>query len=163
MATKVQKNLRIDAGILDQFEKIANRKKQHHNIEIEEMMKAYIARDGQLLFDDLYAPRIEQATERAMEKQINRLAKMINKDHIDTTAALYSAPAFYNQTVKAIEDIFEGYLDPRLLSPTRSPISANYSLSENGKQAVRNLRNISMTDHKEQRKEKESSKEGMKA
>lgn len=153
MATKTQKNIRIDAGILDQFEKIANRKKQHHNAEIEELMKQYIARDGQLLFDDLYAPRIAHSVKQAVEEQINRLAKMINKTQIDSTASLYSAPLLHNQVVRGMEDVLDMYLNGQLLNQNRVRISDRFTLAANGKTAVRNLRNLALSDHKENRKE----------
>lgn len=160
MAKKVQKNLKLDAGILAEFEKIADRKKEHHNREIEEMMKAYIARDGQLIFDDLYAPRIAHSVKQAVDDQINRLAKMIYQAQVDATAALYSTPIFYNQTLKGMEDILENFMNVQLLNPTRSRISNKNSLNENGQQAVRNLRNIAITDHKDNKKKK--TKEEMK-
>ncbi|MED1205595.1 hypothetical protein [Heyndrickxia acidicola] len=155
MATKVQKNLRIDAGILAEFEKIANRKKQNHNAEMEELMKQYIARDGQILYDDLYAPRIAQAVKNAVDEQINRLAKMIYKTQVDATAALYSAPVFHTQTLKGMENVLEAFLDKRLLDPNRLRPSDQYTFSGNGKPAVSNLRKIARTDHQEQKKEPE--------
>lgn len=157
MARKRQKNIRIDEGILNEFEKIANRKKQHHNEEIEELMKQYIARDGQMLFDDLYAPRIAHSVKQAVDEQINRLAKMIYKTQVESTAALYSAPVFHNQMIKGVEDVLDMYMNGQLLNPNRIRISDQYSLSSNGKQAVKNLRKIALSDHQDQKKE--SSKE----
>lgn len=153
MAIKQQKNLRIDMGIAEQFAKICKKNGVDQNSQMEDLMKQYIARDGQILFDDIYAPRIEAATERAMDKQITRMIKMLNKVQIDSTASLYSHPAFYNQTIKGIEDVLNEFLDARVLNPHRTAISSKYSVSSNGKQAVRSLRNIALTDMKEQRKE----------
>ncbi|MCI2254237.1 hypothetical protein L2D08_07660 [Domibacillus sp. PGB-M46] len=154
MARKQQKNIRIDQGVLAEFEKIANRKKQHHNAEIEELMKQYIARDGQLLFDDLYAPRIAHSVKQAVDDQINRLAKMIYKTQVESTAALYATPVFHNQIVKGVEDVLEMFLDARILNQNRIRISDQYSISSNGKQAVKNLRKMALTDHQEQKKGK---------
>lgn len=154
MARKQQKNIRIDQGVLSEFEKIANRKKQHHNVEIEELMKQYIARDGQLLFDDLYAPRIAHSVKQAVDDQINRLAKMIYKTQVESTAALYATPVFHNQIVKGVEDVLEMFLDARILNQNRIRISDQYSISSNGKQAVKNLRKMALTDHQEQKKDR---------
>lgn len=154
MARKQQKNIRIDQGVLSEFEKIANRKNQHHNAEIEELMKQYIARDGQLLFDDLYAPRIAYSVKQAVDDQINRLAKMIYKTQVESTAALYATPVFHNQIVKGVEDVLEMFLDARILNQNRIRISDQYSISSNGKQAVKNLRKMALTDHQEQKKDR---------
>lgn len=153
MAHKRQKNLRIDEGILDEFEKICNRKKQNHNVEMEELMKQYIARDGQMLFDDLYAPRIAHSVKTAVDDQINRLAKMIYKTQVESTAALYSAPVFHSQMLKGLEDILDMFINPQLLNQNRIRISDQYSLAANGKTAVKNLRKIALTDHQDQKKE----------
>ncbi|MED3561487.1 hypothetical protein [Bacillus xiapuensis] len=153
MARKRQKNIRIDEGILAEFEKIANRKKQQHNTEIEELMKQYIARDGQMLADDIYAPRISKSVEMAVEKQINRLAKMIYKTQVDSTASLYGSPVFHTQMLRGMEDILDTFLDTRLLRQDRVRISDQYSLANNGKQAVKNLRKMALTDHQEQKRE----------
>lgn len=155
MAKKVQKNLKLDAGILAEFEKIANRKKEHHNTEIEELMKQYIARDGQMLFDDLYAPRIAYSVEKAVDKQVNRLAKMIYQTQVDASAALYSSPVFHIEMLKGVEEIMESYLDPRVLNPNRPKISNKFTFNENGKRAVASLRKIANIDHQEKRKQKE--------
>lgn len=152
MATKVQKNLRIDAGILSEFEKIAKRKKQNHNAEVEELMKQYIARDGQMLFDDLYAPRIAHSVKQAVDEQINRLAKMIYKTQTDATAALIAAPVFHTQTIKGVEDVLDMYLNSQLLNPNRIRISNELSNANNGKTAVARLRKMAFSDHQEQKK-----------
>lgn len=153
MAKKQQKNIRIDKTVLDEFAKIADRKGQHHNIEIEEMMKHYITRDGQLVFDDLYAPRIAHAVKQAVDEQINRLAKMIYKTQVESTASLYSTPVFHNTLLKNVEDVLETFLHPRLLSESRTRISDKYSKNENVHHAVRNLRKMAHTDHREQQRE----------
>ncbi|USK77779.1 hypothetical protein [Peribacillus frigoritolerans] len=161
MAKKVQKNLKLDAGILAEFEKIANRKKEHHNTEIEEMMKQYIARDGQMLFDDLYAPRIAYSVEKAVDKQVNRLAKMIYQTQVDATAGLYSSPVFHIEMLKGVEEIMESYFDHRVLNPNRPKVSNKFTFNENGKKAVANLRKMANVDHQEKRKAK--AMEGMQA
>lgn len=153
MATKRQKNLRIDDSILTQFEKICKKKKVDQNSEMEELMKQHIARDGQMLTDDIYAPRIAQAVTHAVDAQINRLAKMIYKTQVDATAALYASPVFHNQSLKGMEDILEMFLNSQLLNPNRVRISDQHSLNTNGKTAVHNLRKIALTDHKEQKRE----------
>ncbi|USK72633.1 hypothetical protein [Peribacillus asahii] len=155
MARKRQKNLRIDEAILDEFEKIANRKKQQHNTEIEELMKAYIARDGQLIFDDLYAPRIEHAVKQAVESQINRLAKMIYQTQVDATASMYSAPVFHIESLRGIENILETYIRPEVLNPSRVKVSDQYTFNHNGKLAVKNLRKVAYMDHQENKKAKQ--------
>lgn len=153
MAVKRQKNLRMDDGILSEFEKICKKKKMDQNAIMEDLMKQFIARDGQMLFDDLYAPRISHAVKTAVDDQINRLAKMIYKTQIDATAALYSTPILHNQLLHGMEDIMDMYLDPRIMNQNRTRISEQYTFNLNGKNAVRNFRNIAITDHKEQKKE----------
>lgn len=117
-------------------------------------MKQYIARDGQMLFDDLYAPRIAHSVKTAVEEQINRLAKMIYKTQVDATAALYSSPVFHSQTLKGVEDVLDMFINPQLLNKDRIRISDQYSLANNGKTAVKNLRKIALTDHQEQKAER---------
>jgi hypothetical protein len=156
MARKVQKNIRVDEGVLQEFVKIADRKKEHHNVEIEELMKQYIARDGQLLFDDLYAPRISHAVKTAVDEQINRIMKVLYNINVDVTAALYSAPTFHQQSVKGLEDVIESFLNPQLLDQQRTSISANYSLAQNGQKSVDHLRKIAHSDIQKRRTKKES-------
>ncbi|PGQ88339.1 hypothetical protein [Priestia megaterium] len=151
MARKVQKNVAIDAGVLAEFAKIANRKKQNHNAEIETMMKEYIARDGQMLADDIYAPRIAQAVKLAVEGQINRLAKMIYQAQINSSAALYSGSLLHIENTKNIEKLFETYLDPRLLKPDRQKLSAKMSFDKNGKAAIETFRKYAHDDVQKQK------------
>jgi hypothetical protein len=161
MAKKKQKNITIDAGILKSFEKIADQKGQHHNIEIEEMMKAYIARDGQLLFDDLYAPRVDQVVTKAVDRGTDRMAKMVYQAQLDSTAALYSSPVFHIEMLKAIEEILETFFDPRVLNQNRPKISNKFTFNHNGKLAVKNLRKMANAELQEKRKAKVM--EGMQA
>lgn len=151
MAKKANKHFRLDEGILNEFVKITKKKKAIQSEEVEEMMKQYISRDGEMIFDDLYAPRISHAVKQAVDEQINRLAKMIYKTQVDATASLYSAPVFHNQTLKGIEDVLDMYINGQLLNPNRQRISENHTLNTNGKNAIHNLRKIALTDHKEQK------------
>ncbi|MED4068584.1 hypothetical protein [Priestia megaterium] len=153
MARKVQKNVGIDAGVLAEFTKIANRKKQNHNAEIEAMMKDYIARDGQMLADDIYAPRIAEAVKLAVDGQINRLAKMIYQAQINSSASLYSGSLLHIENLKNIEELLETYLDPRLLNPDRQKLSARFSFEKNGKTAIKRFRKIAHDDVQEQKRE----------
>lgn len=154
MARKRQKNLRLDEGIVTEYEKICDRKKENHNTVMEELMKQYIARDGQMLFDDLYAPRIAHSVKTAIDEQINRLAKMIYKTQVDATASLYSTPVFHSQQIKAMEDVLDMFINPQLLNKDRIRISDQYSLANNGKTSIKNLRKIALSDHQEQKAEK---------
>lgn len=153
MAKKRQKNIRIDAGVLDAFEKIAGRKGQHHNAEIEEMMKSYIARDGQLLVDEVYAPMIAQAVKIAVQAEINRLAKMIYQAQINSSASLYSGSLLHIENLKNIEELLETYFDPRLLNPERQKLSAKFSFEKNGKTAIKRFRKIAHDDVQQQKRE----------
>lgn len=159
MSVKKQKNIRIDESVLNEFEKIANRKKQKHNSEIEDLMKQYIARDGQLLFDELYAPRIEHTVKQAMDDQVNRLAKMISKVSIDATASIYSTPLLHNQILKGTEDILERYLDVRILNQNRTPISQEYTVSKTANNAIGYMRKLAYTDHDQQRAKQRQEKQ----
>lgn len=158
MAVKRGKHMRIDSGTLTEFEKIAKKKKKHQNQIIEEMMEEYITRDGQMLTDDLYAPRIAEYVKKAVDGQINRLAKMIYKTQVESTASLYANPLLHNQILAGVEEILEEFLHPQLLDQNRTLISKNYTLDKNGKVAVNRLRKVAHTDHEEQ-KEKKREKE----
>jgi len=153
MAKKRQKNIRIDAGVLDAFEKIAGRKGQHHNAEIEEMMKSYIARDGQLLVDEVYAPMIAQAVKIAVQAEINRLAKMIYQAQINSSASLYSGSLLHIENFKNIEELLETYFDTLLLNPERQKLSAKFSFEKNGKTAIAKFRKIAHDDVQQQKRE----------
>ena len=153
MARKVQKNVGIDAGVLAEFAKIADRKKQNHNAEIEAMMKDYIARDGQMLADDIYAPRIAQAVKLAVQGEINRLAKMIYQTQINSSASLYSGSLLHIENMKNIEELLETYFDPRLLNPNREKLSTKFSFEKNGKTAIAKFRKIAHDDVQQQKRE----------
>lgn len=77
MARKLQKNVRIDSDILSDFERICKKKDISQNVMMEDLMKQFIARDGEELFDNLYSPKIESVVKNAIEGEINRLANMI--------------------------------------------------------------------------------------
>jgi hypothetical protein len=146
MARKKQKLLRIDESILNEFEKICKKKKSEYSYEVEQMMKDYIARDGQKLVDELYAEQIGKAVKSAMDDQVNRLAKMIYNVNVDTTAVLNSVPAIYKKNLKAIETTFENFMNEQLLSPERSSQADHFDYNSDGQKMVSNLRNHARND-----------------
>jgi hypothetical protein len=146
MPKKKSKHLRIDEGILNEFEKIAKRKKSQHNTEVEEMMKQYIALDGQMLFDELYAPRLEHVIKRVFDQETHRIMGMLYNVHRDATAALYANPIFHNKILEGVEKIIESFIQPALLNTDRNSIAQNYDFNTNGKNAVDHLRKIAHSD-----------------
>lgn len=161
MARKKDVHYKIDEGIVNEFTKIIESKKKNdkdrtitYSGVIEEMMKNYIALDGQLLVDEIHAPRIGYAVKKAVDDQMQRLIKMISKTQLEATAALYSAPLFHHETLKGMEEILENYMNTQLLDPARTRIADKKSFNTNGLQSIQTLRNIAVNDRKAQMKRK---------
>lgn len=150
MAKKAQKNYRIDAGVANKFSEICDSIGTDRNVIVEQLMKDFIAKDGKLLAGDIMAPWLAKSVEKAVEKQINRLAKMIYRTHVDATASVYGVPLLHKAIIKDVEDVLHTWINPQLLNPNRKRISDRRTLEDNGTGSVHNLRKHALTFHKKE-------------
>ena len=142
MGKKIQKNLRIESGISSEFAKICERKKLNQNEVVEDLMKQYIARDGESLFDELYAPKITKMVQKGIDNQINRLAKMLYQTQTNSAAALHAIPFFHIEMMKYMHEAFPNYLDKRLLAPTPKNLAKDYTMEHNGQRVINQFQNM---------------------
>lgn len=142
MGQKTQKNLRIESGISDEFAKICKRKKLNQNEVVEDLMKQFVARDGQAIFDELYAPHIMAMVQKGVDSQINRLAKMIYQTQTNSAAALHAIPLFHIEMMNFFDAAVQNYFDKRILAEEPKNLFKEYTMDKNGKGAITALQNM---------------------
>lgn len=151
MATKTKKLYSIDSKIADEFMKICKRNDQEFSGVVEEFMKLYIRKDGEVLFDDLYAPRIDQVVSRRIDKGLDRIAAMINNVNVDVTAALLMFPSVYKKTMVSIEDTLNEFVIQEVLKPTRQPLAQDFMVGQDGQVMIQTARNAARKNLNEKR------------
>jgi hypothetical protein len=156
MGKREGKFFRIDSSLTDEFVKICKRKKTEQSDEIEALLKQYIAKDGEITIDDIYAPRIAQAVKVAVDDQVNRIAKMLYNINVDVTSILYGMPAIHKKDLKALEDTIEMFVNPQLLNPKRTPQSTHFEFNKDGRNMIQNLRDFARNDIKQRKNAKET-------
>jgi hypothetical protein len=159
MGRKTRKNYSVDEGVAVQFQKICKKNEKEYSAVIEDLMKEYVARDGQALMDDLYAPRIQVLVEKTVRKEIDRLARMLYNINVDVTAGLYAFPAMYKKTMNSIETTLDQYINEQLLSPNRKPLSQEFKVGEEGERIIDTIRNYSRKSMKIRQRERALEKE----
>lgn len=154
MAHKVRKNYSLDEGTVLKFQEICKKQKKEFSEVVEMLMEDYIAKDGQILIDDIYAPRMEAVVSRTMKKEIDRMAKMLYNINVDVTAGLYAFPALYKKTMGSVEDTFNHYVNEQLLTPNRQSLAKQFAIAEDGERIIQAVRNFARNDIKTRQQEK---------
>lgn len=155
MARKLRKLYSLDEGLVQEFEKICKKRNIEYSFAIGELMESFVAKDGEILMDDLYAPRINELIKRTMEKQIDRVMGGMYNLQTDVTANLYSVPSLYKKQLRSIETTFNDYMNPKILNPNRISHAEQFSFNEDGQKMISNLREYARKDMKAKKKMKE--------
>jgi hypothetical protein len=155
MARKQRKLYSLDEGIVQEFEKVCKKKDLEFSAAVQQLMEQYIAQDGQIMLDDLYAPRINELVKRTVVKEVDRIASMMYNLQVDVTANLYSIPAMYKKSLGSVENTFNEYLNPQLLNPNRVSAAQQFEFNKDGQAMISNLRNFARNDMKQKKKTKE--------
>lgn len=155
MAKKQRKIYSLDMGVVEQFEKICKKKDTEFSAAVQGMMEHWIAKDGELTMDDLYAPRISGLVKRTVQDEVDRIAKMLYNINVDVTANLYAIPAMYKKNLKSVEHTFNHYLDERVLNPKRVSAAEQFNYAEDGQKIIADVRNFARNDIKQRKKMKE--------
>jgi hypothetical protein len=154
MAKKERKHYYIDGGVISEFEKVVKRKGYENNsAAVEDLMKWFVAHDGQILMDDLYAPRISALVKRTMEKEIDRLAGMLYNVNVDVTANLYGQTAMHKKMLQDVEKIINRYINAQLLNPNPNPVSETFTVKDDGERIVTSMRKFARKDIAEKKRE----------
>ncbi|MFB9324251.1 hypothetical protein, partial [Cryptosporangium minutisporangium] len=119
---------------------------------IERLLEQLITKNDELFVDELYAPRISGMVESAVKKEVDRLAKMVYNNHVDTNAVLIGIPSLYKKIQKGMEESLVNYMNPQLLQDDISPLYAGFVYGEHGVQMINSLRNKSREDIQERKR-----------
>lgn len=166
MGVKERKTYNLDSGVVKSFEQIAKKKGVSYSKLLEELLEQFIAKDGEMFADEIYAPRIESLVNQAVKKETNRLASMIYKNQIETSAILISIPALYKKIQKGIEEGIRVHINEEVLNETKEEdplngieyIHNSFRYQHEGKEMIQNLRNQSTKEYHENKKKEAASK-----
>ena len=126
MATKIQKLYSIDSKVVDDFQKCCKQNGKGYSEVMEELQKLYIEKQGNILLDDIYAPRVDAVVSRTMEKAIDRIAGMVHNINVDIIAAMYLQTALHKRGMQSTERILDHFLPDELLNPARDSLAESY-------------------------------------
>ncbi|HAJ3957201.1 hypothetical protein WD019_19140 [Fictibacillus sp. Mic-4] len=153
MAVKVKDTFRIDSKILSEFKKLCDQKEQKYSHVVEQLMEMYIQKDGEMLLEDLFAPRLEDMVKRTIRKEIDRVAAMINDVDVDVKANLYSIPAMYVKNTKTIEKVITSFFQHQLVRQDGFSTVDGFSRSE-GDDMLQRFRRLAREDINQRKKER---------
>jgi antitoxin component of RelBE/YafQ-DinJ toxin-antitoxin module len=169
MGKKERKTYNLDSGVVKSFQQIATKKGLKYSELLEQLLEQFIAKDGEMFADEIYAPRLEYTITQAVKKETNRLAAMIYKNQLETSAVLIGLPSLYKKMQKGMEDALRLHINPEILMETKETdpvegidfISPSFRYNYEGIEMIEKLRKQSAKEyHENKRKEKAAVKEG---
>lgn len=160
MGKKERKTYNLDSGVVKGFEEIAKKKGVKYSMLLENLLEQFIAKDGEMFADEIFAPRLEYAINQAVKKETSRLASMIYKNHIETSAVLISIPSLYKKVIQGIEESLRLHINPQILNETKDEdpldgidyIYPTFRYNHEGKDMIQKLRNQSEKEYHENRR-----------
>lgn len=166
MGVKERKTYNLDSGVVKAFEHVAKKRGQKYSELLEEILEHYIAKDGEMFADDIMAPRLEYTINQAVKKETNRLASMIYKNQIETSAILTGIPALYKKMLQGVEESIRQHVNGELLNQVKGAdpdnpyegidfLYSSFSNRADGKRMMEVLRKEAANEYHEiKRKEK---------
>lgn len=151
MAKKEKSTYSMDAKVVSDFKKICKQNGVEYSETIEDLMKVYIEKSGQILLDDIYAPRINELMNRTMEKQFDRIAGMIYNINVDVGATLQLMPSVYKKTMVSIENTLNEFINEQLLVPERESLADQFMVGREGQTMITTARNVMRKEMNERR------------
>jgi hypothetical protein len=126
VATKIKKLYSIDSKVVDEFQKCCKQNGKDYSEVMEELQRLYIERQGNILLDDIYAPRLDALVSRTLDKAIDRIAGMVHNINVDILATMYLQTALHKKGMQSTERILDHFLPDELLNPARTSIAESY-------------------------------------
>ncbi|MGG1571669.1 hypothetical protein [Fictibacillus sp. NRS-1165] len=154
MGKRIGKYFKVDQSLVNEFVKICEKRDIDQADGLEELLKQFIAKDGQITVDDIYAPRIGDAVKLAVDAQVNRMAAMLNSIDIDVKSILYGLPAFHKLSLQGTERTLVSHLDERLVKPSPIKESQQFDYTKDGFKMIEDMRSYARTDISNRRKKK---------
>lgn len=159
MGKKERKTYNLDSGIVKEFEQIAKKRGLKYSELLEQLLEQFIAKDGEMFVDDLYAPRLNELVQSTVRKEVDRACGMISNLHVDSNAVLIAVPALYKKLMQGLESTLENMLLENLLKEDTDRehplVSHAWRNKTDGAQMLQALRNNSRTDIQSRRKLKQ--------
>jgi hypothetical protein len=141
LATKIKKTYSIDSKVANEFSKCCKQNGKEYSEVLEKLMKLYIEKQGQILLDDIYAPRMDALVSRTMDKAVDRIAGMVNNVNVDILASMFLLTAVHKKTLLGLENIIDHFLAEELLNPVRETLAKNYKAVEDANNLIPGARN----------------------
>lgn len=141
MAVKTKKTYSLDTKVVNEFSKCCKENGKEYSEVLEQLMKLYIEKQGNILLDDIYAPRLNALVSRTMEKAVDRIAGMVNNVNIDILASMFLQTAVHKKTLLGLENTIDHYLAEELLNPVRETLAKNYKAVEDANNLLPGARN----------------------
>jgi hypothetical protein len=141
VATKIKKTYSIDSKIAHEFSKCCRQNGKEYSEALENLMKLYIEKQGNILLDDIYAPRLDALVSRTMEKAVDRIAGMVNNVNVDILASMFLQTAVHKKTLLGLEETVDHYLAEELLNPARETLAKEYKAVEDANNLIPGARN----------------------
>lgn len=141
MATKTKKTYSIDSKVANEFSNCCKQNAKEYSEVLEKLMKLYIEKQGKILLDDIYAPRLDALVSRTMDKAVDRIAGMVNNVNVDILASMFLLTAVHKKTLLGLENIIDHYLAEELLNSARETLVKNYKAVEDANNLIPGARN----------------------
>lgn len=141
MAVKEKKTYNIDSKIAKEFQATCKQNDKKFNEVIEVLMKLYIEKQGKILLDDIYAPRLDALVGRRMDKLRDSLAGMINNVNVDILATQFLITGALKKSFQGTEEIIDMYFLDSILNPERVSMGDNYNNMEDANRMIPGARN----------------------
>lgn len=161
MAVKEKKTYNIDSKIAKEFQATCKQNDKKYNEVIEVLMKLYIEKQGKILLDDIYAPRLDALVGRRMDKAVDRMAGMLYETQVDILATQFLITGALKKSLSGFEDIIDIYFLDEILNPDRGSVADNYNNMEDANKLLPGARNaarkVISNDIRERKNKKEES------
>lgn len=158
MATKIKRTYTIDSKVEDEFAKVCKQNKKHKNEIVEILMKLYIEKQGKILLDDIYAPRVDALLSRRLDKVADQIKGMINNVNVDILATQFLVTGALKKSLLGFEDIIAMYFADELLNPDRGSIANSYKAIEDANKLLPGSRNAARKQIAMDKKERAEAK-----
>lgn len=96
-ATKTKKTYSIDRKVVNEFSNWCKQIGKEYSEVLEKLMKLYIEKQGKILLDGIYIPRLDVLVSRTMDKAVDRIVGMVNNVNVDILANMLILTAVHKK------------------------------------------------------------------
>lgn len=151
MAVKTRKNYSLDGGIVSEFQKVCMNNGKEYSETVEELMKMYIAKDGQLLMDEMHAPLIEKILDRRLNKLFDQVKGMVYNQSVDIKLIPYLLISLHKHSLENLEQVLDETFVTQILEPERESFADEWEPNQQGIQMLQNATGIAHKQIQEKR------------